>query len=216
MPGRALTFVHSSDEHYGADRILLDIYEALPPNLRAECEFWLPTDVTHGTSPLCVELEARGATVRHVDLPILRRAYRTPRALLKLALRMRSFRRRLERDQPRLVYCTTSAAFLMARAAKRAGVPMVAGHVQEFWSRNDERVLGRLARSCDRLIAISEAVRAGLPPALAERTVVVSNATEEPERLVPLTTHEGELVYVVASRWNGWKGHRSLLAAFEK
>src|SRR4051812_31972672 len=118
MPGHTLTFVHSSDEHYGADRILLDIYEALPPDQQADCEFWLPTDVTHGTSPLCVELEARGATVRHVDLPILRRAYRRPWAMLKLLGRMRSFRRRLDREQPQLVYCTTSAAFLMAPAAK--------------------------------------------------------------------------------------------------
>src|SRR5690349_11931790 len=144
MPGPTLTFVHSSDEHYGADRILPYIYEALPPDLQSEAEFWLPTDVTHATSPLCVDLEARGATVRHVDLPILRRAYRTPRALLKLLQRMRAFRRLLEGDQPRLVYCTTSAAFLAAPAAKKAGVPVVVGHVQEFWSGNDARILGRL------------------------------------------------------------------------
>ena len=213
---RPLVFIHSSDELYGADRILLDLHDALPEEWRARAEYWLPTDVTHGPTPLCHELERRGATVRHVDLPILRRAYRTPRQLAALARRVVRLRRDLRHRRPELVYCTTSATFLAAPLARRAGVLQVVGHVQEIWSGGDARVLGRLARSCHQLLAISEPVREALPEELRPRTAVVLNATPEPARQVPLTEHEGPLQFLVASRWNGWKGHRTLLAAWDR
>lgn len=212
---RPLVFIHSSDELYGADRILLDLHEALPEDWRARAEYWLPTDVRHGSTPLCHELERRGATVRHVDLPILRRAYRTPGPLASLARRVLKLRRDLRRRRPELVYCTTSATFLAAPLARRAGVLQVVGHVQEIWSGGDARVLGLLAGSCHQLLAISEPVREALPAELRPRTAVVLNATSEPSRQVPLTEHAGALKFLVASRWNGWKGHRTLLAAWD-
>jgi glycosyltransferase involved in cell wall biosynthesis len=211
-----LVFLHSSDELYGADRILLDIHAALPESWRARAEFWLPTDVTHGSTPLCVELEAQGAVVRHVDLPVLRRAYRSPRALAALADRARRLRRDLRQLRPALVYCTTSATFLGAVAARSAGTPRVVGHVQELWSGSDTRILGALARCCHQLLAISQPVLDGLPEGLRDRATVVLNATAAPARYVPLTEHRGPLRFVVASRWNGWKGHRTLLAAWDR
>jgi len=211
-----VVFLHTSDEHYGADRILLDLFEALPTDRRDTAEFWLPTDLPHGTSPLCVELERRGARVRHLDLPVLRRSYRTPRRLLALVGRSRALLRELRRTRPELVYCTTSAAFLGVPIARRAGVPRVLGHVQEVWSGSDRRVLGLLARRTDRLVAISEAVKSSLPPSLQGRTWVVVNATPAPTRFVPLDGRSGPLRFVCASRWNGWKGHRTLLAAWDR
>lgn len=211
-----IVFVHSSDEHYGADRILLDLAGALTPEELAVAEFWLPTDVEHGERPLCHSLEAQGATVRHVDVPVLRRAYRTPARLLWLARRAVRLRRLLRAASPDLVYCTTSAVLPTAPVARAAGVGRVVCHVQELWSRSDAAVLSPLALACGRLVAISGPVRDALPPRLRRRTRVVLNASAEPERVVPLAGHAGSLRFLVASRWNAWKGHRTLLAAWER
>ena len=216
MTRRRLVFIHPSDEHYGADRILLDICSALPPEVRHDAEFWLPTDLPHGLHPLCERLEDLGGHVRHVDLPVLRRAYRTPRDLVTLARRARELTRLLREHAPEIVYLTTSAALLAAPAASRARVPHVLCHVQELWSPGDARVLAPLARGCDTLLAISTPVRDALPARLRERTTVILNGTNAPETLRPLTGRSGPLSYVVASRWNGWKGHRTLLAAWDR
>ncbi len=216
MPRDGLVFLHTSDEMYGADRVVLDLFDALPGPDRARAELWLPTDLPHGANPLCVALERRGGRVRHVDLPVLRRAYRRPRALLALARRTAHLTLELRRARPAMVYCTTSAAFLAAPAARSAGVPRVVGHVQEIWSPGDTRILGRLARACDTMVAISGPVRDTLPEPLRARTTVVANATPEPDRVVDLDGRDGPLTFLVASRWNAWKGHRTLLAAWDR
>jgi glycosyltransferase involved in cell wall biosynthesis len=45
--------------------------------------------------------------------------------------------------------------------------------------------------------------------------VVVPNGTLEPERVISLAGRTGPLSFLVASRWNGWKGHRTLLEAWD-
>lgn len=208
--------MHSSDEHYGADRILLDLAQALTPQELAVAEFWLPTDVEHGERPLCRSLEALGATVRHVDVPVLRRAYRTPARLAWLARRALRLRRLVRTAAPDVVYCTTSAVLPVAPVARAAGVRRVVCHVQELWSRSDAAVLGPLALACGRLLAISGPVRDALPARLQRRACVVLNASAEPGLVVPLREHRGALRFLVASRWNAWKGHRTLLAAWDR
>src|SRR5688572_5527896 len=131
---KRLVFIHPSDELYGADRILLELHDALTETERQQAEFWLPTDVPHVALSLCAELEARGATVRHLDLPILRRAYRHPSALLGLARRTVSAYRHLRRARPSMVYLTTSATYLCAPVARLARIDQVVGHKQEMWS----------------------------------------------------------------------------------
>jgi glycosyltransferase involved in cell wall biosynthesis len=213
---RRLVFLHPSDELYGADRMLLEMLGALGPDLDAEV--WLPNDLAHPppSSSLCTRLDAQGVRVRHLGLPILRRAYRTPLGLAGLAARAVGLVRDLRSVRPDVVYCTTSAAFLCAPLARLAGVPLVLGHVQEIWTRADATVLALPARSCRRLLSISEAVAAALPTGLRHRVTVVANGTPEPSRVVPLTGRTGELRYLVASRWNGWKGHRTLLEAWDR
>lgn len=211
-----MVFIHPSDELYGADRILLDLFAALTPDERARCEVWLPTDVPHGDRVLCVELEALGATVRHVDLPILRRSYRSPGALLRLGVRVGRTFRLLRKSRPGVVYLTTSATYLCAPLARLARVRRVIGHKQELWSGGDARILAPCARACHQLIAISSPVRDNLPGSLRGRAVVVLNATREPQHPQPLAGRDGPLTFVVASRWNAWKGHRTLLAAWDR
>jgi glycosyltransferase involved in cell wall biosynthesis len=211
-----IVFIHSSDELYGADRILLDLFAALEPSERDRAEFWLPTDVPHGGNSLCSQLEEVGATVRHVAVPILRRAYRTPRAVVGLAWRSVGTLRRLRAARPDLVYLTTSATYVCAPLARLVGTRRVVGHKQEIWSASEGRVLALLARACHRLIAISGPVRDNLPPSLRQRAVVVLNATPDPPSHTSLAGRDGPLTYMVASRWNAWKGHRTLLAAWDR
>jgi glycosyltransferase involved in cell wall biosynthesis len=210
-----LVFIHPSDELYGADRILLDLHAALTPAEQNRAEFWLPSDVTHPARPLSAELGARGATVRHLDLPILRRAYRTPRGVAGLARRWVHTLRALRAARPAIVYLTTSAAYLCAPAARLAGASRVIGHKQEIWSKSDALVLGTFARACHRLITISSPVHDNLPPSLRRRAVMVLNATKAPVSYETLDGRTGPLTYTVASRWNTWKGHRTLLAAWD-
>lgn len=209
---RSILFVHSSDELYGADRMLLELLNAVPRGVRAEV--WLPTDLAHPKTTLCAEIERRGYAVKHVDLPILRRAYRTPMALARLVGRMLRVRRELRRSAPDILYCTTSATLLSALMVRRGRGTEIVCHIQEFWSSTDRLVLTPLARLCHRVVAISEAVAQALPTRVRARTTVVLNATPDPG---PVTreTRDGPLRYVIASRWNGWKGHRTLLTAWQ-
>ena len=212
---RPLIFIHSSDELYGADRMLLESIEALPAGQDRDVEVWLPTDLPHGARPLCAELARRGVVVRHIDLPIVRRAYRTPLGLLRLLGRVVTVAAALRAVAPSAVYCATSAAFPAAAAARILTRARVIGHVQEIWSRSDRIALGLPARACHRLLAISEPVAAALPAAVRRHALVVPNATPEPDRWTTLDGPAGPLRFVVASRWNGWKGHRTLLEAWD-
>lgn len=214
--GGPLVFVHSSDEMYGADRVVLSLCDALTDEERLRAEFWLPLDLPHDARPLCEQLRARGATVRHLDLPVLRRAYRHPRAVLTLLRRMLVLWRALRVARPRTVYCATSAALLAAPLARVCGVRQVTGHVQEIWQGADRHVLGLLGRSCHRLLVISDPVGRSLGEHLRARTHLLLNATPAPRDTEPLGERTGPLTYVVASRWNGWKGHRTLFAAWER
>ena len=45
---------------------------------------------------------------------------------------------------------------------------------------------------------------------------MVPNGSPDPGPPVPLAGRTGGLRFVVASRWNGWKGHRTLLAAWDE
>src|SRR5689334_4104858 len=108
---KRLVLIHPSDELYGADRILLELHDALTATGRQHAEVLLPTDDTQVALSCCSELYARGATVRHLDRPILRRAYRHPSALLGLARRTVSAYRHLRRARPSMVYLTTRATF---------------------------------------------------------------------------------------------------------
>src|SRR3954452_8522634 len=150
-PAGPLVFVHPSDELYGADRMLLAMVEAARDDPRVpELEVWLPTDLAHPAPELslCRVLEERGVAVRHLDLPVLRRAYRTPRGLAGLLGRGVRLLVELRRRRARTVYCTSSATLLAAPVARLARVPLVVGHVQEIWSAADLAALALPSRSC--------------------------------------------------------------------
>lgn len=214
MPRTGVVFVHASDELYGADRVVLEVIAAVPAGVAFE--IWLPTDLAHPSAALCGELELRGVVVHHLDLPVLRRAYRRPLTLMRIAPRSIGLAIRLARVRPKVVYCTSSAALVAAPLARLVGVPRVIGHLQEVWSASDRRALSGLAFTCHRLIASSDAVIRALPGWLARRTEVVPNATPGPVRVTRLDGRRGPLTFVVASRWTPRKGHATLLAAWDR
>lgn len=207
-------FLHPSDELYGADRMLLECLAAVPDGL--EVEVWLPNDLAHPDLSLCALLADRGVTVRHLDLPIMRRALRTPAGLVRLVHRASKLFSALRAAEPATVYCTTTAAGIAAPVARLARVPTVIAHVQEIVTRADRLIVAATLSASHRVLAISGAVAAALPPRLRARATVVPNATPEPEHYVPLRAHEGPLRFGIASRWNGWKGHGTLLAAWDE
>ncbi len=209
-------FCHSSDEHYGADRVLLDVLASLTENELASSQVWLPTDLPHGPRPLCTTLAERGVRADHLALPVVRRAHLTPRGLARLGGRTMATAHELRRARPDLVYLATSAAFLLAPLARALGTTRVVGHVQEIWTPADARVLGPLAHSCHLLVCISEAVRRSLPGSLGRRAVVVENATAEPGAPTSVDLRGGELRVLMSGRWNAWKGHRTLFEAWDR
>jgi len=194
--------------------VVSELVSALPPGLRAEV--WLPTDLPHARESLCTELEARGIVVRHLNLPVLRRAYRSPVALARLAGRAAGLMLRLLVARPQVVYCTTSASLLGAPIARLTRVPRVIGHVQEVWTAADRRRLAMLASFCHQLIVASDATRAALPGRLVRRSTVVPNGVSAPAEHRPASAHTGPLRFVVASRWAPRKGHATLLAAWDQ
>jgi glycosyltransferase involved in cell wall biosynthesis len=210
-----IVFVHSSNEMYGADRILLQVIDSLPADDTLRVEVWLPADVRPGAESVEHELRKRGIAVSIVPLPILRRAALRPRALLGLGVRAMRLWCRLLTHRVAIVYCTTSAALLAAPIARSAGVRTVVLHNQEIWAGGDRRALATLAGFCTNGIAISDASRASVCGPLARRIQTIENSVPDSnEPLIPLPA-EGPLQFVIASRWNAWKGHGTLLSAWD-
>ncbi|SFA95568.1 glycosyltransferase family 4 protein [Cellulomonas marina] len=217
--------VHPSDELYGADRVLVEAVSVLEeagggPSRGAEVRVLLPRDVTYPEQRLTNELRRRGVPVRTTDVPVLRRDYLHPRALPALLVRTARGFVELRRERPDVVYLSTSAALLVAPLARLLRAHVVV-HVHETWSRQERVLLGPLLRLCHTVVAVSDAVASGLPLP-GTRVTVVHNGFDVPRaddrRAAALRDRVGarpdDLVVLVASRWNAWKGHELLLEAW--
>lgn len=195
--------------------MLLNVLDTLPPGLLAEV--WLPDDVPFAPDGLAAQLDARGVRWRIERLPVLRRRYLSrPIGLLRLLARSVRLTALLRRSGAPAVYLATSALLLAAPAARLAGSSTVLVHVQEIWSGVEGRLLGALARFASGAVCISDAVAKAVSGPLATRSRVIVNAVEDPEvPRTPIADDGSPLRFVIASRWNAWKGHRTLLAAWD-
>jgi glycosyltransferase involved in cell wall biosynthesis len=202
---------------FGADRILLQVVRSLLEAPGLSAEVWLPSDVEAGEDSIERELRGLGVTVRVLPLPILRRKDLTPRRFPGLVWRTIRLTARLARTRPYIVYCATSAALLAAPASRLAGVPFVILHIQEIWSGREAATLGLLARACTHAVAISESARASLVGRIRSRAITISNAVPDHATPppAPIARGAGPLQFLIASRWNSWKGHETLLTAWD-
>ncbi|MDM4761506.1 glycosyltransferase family 4 protein [Galbitalea sp. SE-J8] len=208
---RRVIVVHPSDEMYGADRVLLESLRTAPDDV--DLEVWLPTDVDYPQHELSAELARRGIAVRRMPLPVLRRAYLRPRRLPGLALRAVVAGARLLWRRPQLVYLNTAACAALAPFGRLAGARVVL-HLHEYIDGRARVVLPFVA-AAHRIIAVSHAVTVPLSPRARRRTRVVHNGFDLPAPS-PLPGFADGIRLIVASRWNTWKGHRTLLAAWAR
>jgi glycosyltransferase involved in cell wall biosynthesis len=211
-----IVFIHSSNEMYGADRILLQVLETLSDAERKATVVWLPDDVSSATFRLDAEFALRGIKFEVRRLPILRRRYLTPRYLPGTLISFVQTALALRRLAPQVVYLTTSASLALGIAARLLGVKQVVLHCQEMWRGREAYLLGALAIGTTDCLCISEAVQLHLKGPVRNRARVMLNAVSDYKRprVVPPTIGS-ELTFLIASRWNSWKGHATLLSAWD-
>jgi len=210
-----LVVVHSSDEYYGADRVIRQVLKAAQdvPGL-AGIELWLPVDIEIPEGHRSIFDDLDGVNVRRSELPIIRRKYLTVRGGWNMLRRLGGQLSRLRESNARVIYLGTSACLLFAPVARFARSGQVVLHLQEIWSGPERFVLRFLALFCTKIVCISAAVRSELPTYLRAKSVLIENSTAAPEMVVPLTHSERPIRFLIASRWNSWKGHQTLLAAW--
>lgn len=208
-------FLHSSNEMYGADKILLEILQALPDSAREKVVVCIPEDLPSGDGRLTDTLSNFGVAAITVPLPVLRRRYLSPRGVWPLLGRLWKTFRLLRDSKPDVVYCTTTAMVLCLSLARLAGVRTAVLHVQEIWSGREGHVLGFFSRGAHRILCISQASRDSLPRSLRGRAELLINAHRDSGKVLASMAHDAPLRFVVASRWNSWKGHQTLLEAWD-
>lgn len=215
MPLRTM-FVHSSNEMYGADKILVEILQALPERDRAGVVVHLPDDLPRQDGSLSTRLDSLRIRARASPLPVLRRRYLSAHGFLPLARRVWRTFGQFRELKPDVVYCTTSAMILCVPLARLAGVKRVVLHVQEIWSPKEAIVLGLIARFATQIYCISSAsLQAITSGTVRGRASLLVNAHRDSGKdLLPVSA-TGPMKFVVASRWNSWKGHSTLLRAWD-
>lgn len=213
----SVLFLHSSNELYGADKILLEVLLSLPADERSRTEVWLPDDLPSSDGQLTKRLNEIGVSTQIVALPVLRRRYISAGGIAPLVRRLWKTLQALRKARPDVVYCTTSAMVFCLPIAKLAGVRTTVLHLQEIWAPKEARLLGLAAGFADTIICISSAARNSIPKRLRHRSRLLLNAHRaSSEPLVPLETLSGPPKFLVASRWNSWKGHASLLRSWDQ
>ena len=210
MPEKLL-ILHPANEMYGADKVLLESVDALSG--RFDIEVWLPMDVEYPGNDLSRELARRNVRYRMVDLPVLRRAYFHPRYAPALLKRLILTTAAMRRFKPSLVYVNTAALAPVLPAARLLKARTVL-HLHEYLEGTQRPAVLPFMWFANKIVSVSLAVSNSLPELLQRRSTVVFNGFELP-RPVGLPA-EGELTFVLASRWNTWKGHSVLLAAWER
>jgi glycosyltransferase involved in cell wall biosynthesis len=227
-------FVHSSDELYGSDVVLLELIRRLDRS-RFEPLVALPTDLSHyaGRARLSDQLAHIGVPVRHCDYAVLRRRYLSLRALPRFALLLwrgsRELAQWIRSEEVQLVHANTAAVWGGAAAARLAGRPLV-WHVHEIiaeprWLRwLTARVVTGTA---DRVVAISGPVAEhllafGAVQGARAKVVVIPDAVDtgrfRPDNDgSPLRESWGiapdQVLIGVVGRIHTWKGQEILVEA---
>jgi len=182
---RTILYVHSSDEMYGADLILLQLVERLD-KARFRPIVVLPTDVPY-EGLLTKALQQRNIKTIHMKTAILRRRYLSPLGIILYLYRLvwSTFllTRLIRKEQVELVHSNTLAVIVGALAARIMRRPHV-WHVHEIIVH--PHVLWRLTswmlpRLSDRVVVVSGPTRDHLceaEPRNEEITTVIHNGID--------------------------------------
>lgn len=213
--GHVILVMHPSDELYGADRVLLEVVDRLRGH--EPVEVWLPTDIEYPQRSLSTELAKRRVQVRHVPLPVLRRAYVTPRGLLGIASRVKALVSALRRVRPSSVYVNTSALAPVIPIAAALRIPTTL-HIHETWGSLERQVLTPMCTPADEVIVVGESTRLCLSKRLRQRAIIrrhtVIAPPPNPERLQAARADtRGAAVVLFAGRWTPGKGIAEFLEA---
>lgn len=222
-----ILFVHSSNELYGSDRVLLQVIEGLPSE-RFEPIVVTPTDAgKHG--PLGRHLHS--LSIRHevVQLGVLRRRYMTPVGMLiyltRILVGTYQLLRLISKYKVDLVHTNTSAILSGAFAARLTSKPHV-WHVHEIVEH--PKWLGTflnrfILNNSTRIVAISRAVAEKLGHSQKSNEVTVIWNGVDLDRLKPAlsqsTTRDSgegwgnEVVLGLIGRLSHWKGQELFLEA---
>jgi hypothetical protein len=180
-------YLHSSDDLYGADIILLNIVTGLD-RARYRPIVVLPDDMRH-VALLSPELAAAGIEYVHLPIAILRRRYLSPRGLVGFLRRLvvgtlavRTFSR--ERDV-KIVHGFTLAVIAAPLVAFVLRRPLIM-HAHEILLR--PRLLRRIMHwlatvSAEKVICVSDAVRVNIledRPRATNRVLVLRNGIAAP------------------------------------
>jgi glycosyltransferase involved in cell wall biosynthesis len=225
-----ILFVHGADEWYGSDYVLYEIVRALG-GTEFDAIVLVPDDVSSELPPetrLSGRLRALGVPVHSVPLTVLRRRYMTPTGFARL-LRQAPPSLRAAMDAIRgrniaMVHSHTATVLTGASVARALDVPHL-WHVSEIVERPRavRKWLSRkVARSSDRVVAVSNAVRNHLletQPGAASAVTVIYNCVDVARFTGPANTVEravrrdGSLVVGMIGRVGTWKGQELLLQA---
>lgn len=158
MKDKEIIIFHPSSELYGADKILLEIIEALDPE-RNVLKVMVP-----GEGVLTDVLRERFSAVELIvdpDLPVIARKYLTPRGILRFVRQMARFRKSFARacGEDAAVYLNTLAVLpVLAFSGKRRKSVV---HVHEILDNGSllGRMINRYAmKKSTRIICVSSAV----------------------------------------------------------
>nr|WP_281287146.1 glycosyltransferase [Actinotalea subterranea] len=179
---RHLLVAHPSPDVYGSDRQLLETVEA------AVAAGWSVEVALPGPGPLVPLLRERGARVRRVRMPVLRKALLHPRRLPGFAVDSVTatlrLTRLLRRERPDVLYVNTITIPTWLVAARLAGVPRLC-HVHEAEEHHRLVTAGLLAplALADLVVANSAAARdvvASALPRVGGAVRVVHNGVPGP------------------------------------
>lgn len=210
-------FIHASDEAYGADRTLFR--QMLGLHERGwGVRLILPDDIAPGW--LSAAAGGAGIPVERRPIAVARRRYlrwaRIPRYIVMLVRARRMLRTVIDAQRPAIVHVNTSAVLVGAILGRPAGIRLV-WHIHEIIVR--PRSMAWLFRAlpvltADRVITVSDAVRAHLVQGHRRKVITVRNGIDprDPSPLPALDPGEGPLVAFVG-RLNRWKGYEIFVEA---
>ena len=224
---KTILFLHSSDDLYGADQVLLQVAtEMLDSPFRPLVV--LPDDMAH-VGLLSAELRRRGVDFMHAPIAIIRRRYFRPSGfvpLLSRAVRGSWMLRRIVREQNViLIYGFTFAVLAAPLAAIASRRPLVM-HAHEILVGPSfvRRAMHKLFVGPAAAVAcISNAVRRHIladEPGAAQKLCLVHNGLAPFEKRITklaarmeLGVHDGLPLIGMVGRVSAWKGQGVLLEA---